>query len=392
MTYVPITPFRGTVTKGLLANAQLAQDAETRPRADKWEVLRELGVAGSRLGVTDRQLTVLQALLSFYPATDLGAEDASIVVFPSNRSICDRLNGMPCSTMRRHLAGLLQAGLIIRRDSPNGKRYSNRQGDSFGFDLSPLSLRFAEICALAEIVRVDQERVKRLRQSVSLMRRDLAALVAYGAETRPDVGFWDAFSDLAILSARDLRRHLSEADLEALYAKLESALDDARDVLEADNLSINGANNEQHCQNSNTNQSVLEPCFEKAKGNVWDQNEPVAREETADQELPNMPLGLVLAVCAEIAVYSAQPIRHWHDLVRAADQVRPMMGISSSAWSDAMEAMGPEQAAVVVAAMLERFGEIQSPGGYLRHLARKAADGQFSCGPMVMALMRKDAA
>jgi replication initiation protein RepC len=45
-----------------------------------------------------------------------------------------------------------------------------------------------------------------------------------------------------------------------------------------------------------------------------------------------------------------------------------------------------------VIAMLERFSDIQSPGGYLRHLTRKAEDDAFSCGPMIMALMRREAA
>ena len=65
-----------------------------------------------------------------------------------------------------------------------------------------------------------------------------------------------------------------------------------------------------------------------------------------------------------------------------------MMGISSSAWDDALRVLGPEEAAIVVAAMLQRFAEIKSPGGYLRRLTSKAREGAFSCGPMVMALVR----
>lgn len=100
-----------------------------------------------------------------------------------------------------------------------------------------------------------------------------------------------------------------------------------------------------------------------------------------------------MSACHEIQSYTDGKIRHWHELVRAADLVRPMMGISPSAWDEARRAMGPEEAAVVVAAMLERFGDIRSPGGYLRHLSGKAAAGAFSSGgPMVMALMRREAA
>ncbi|WP_147112482.1 plasmid replication protein RepC [Tateyamaria sp. syn59] len=385
MTYVPITPFRGTVTELVLANDQLTRRTGPLPHADKWDVLRALGVAGPKLGVSDRQLTVLQALLTFHPETDLGGRTEAPIVFPSNASISERLNGMPCSTMRRHLAGLVQAGLIVRRDSPNGKRYTSRSGGgAFGFDLSPLALRFAEISAIAEAVRTERDHLKRLRQTVSLMRRDLAALAAYGTETHPQQGLWDAFSDLAILTARDLRRRVDENDLARLKDALEEALSKARLLLSSDEMSTNDAENEQHHQNSNKDISVLEARDEKSS----DQTQSTMQDGTE----PNVPLMLVLSICTEIQIYGDRPIRHWYDLVRAADLVRPMMGIQPSTWVEAVETMGPEQAAVTVAAMLERFDQIKSPGGYLRYLTRRAAEGKFSCAPMIMALARKEAA
>jgi len=384
--------------------ALLAQQCAAQPDlppqgANKWEVLRELATARTRLGVTDRELTVLQALLSFHPGTILGGNSADLVIHPSNAAICARLNGMPCSTMRRHLAGLVRAGLILRRDSPNGKRYARRYGDAkeaFGFDLSPLPRRFAEICALAEDTRAAEQRYQRLRQSVSLMRRDLAGLVAYGAETRP-MPLWDRLGDLAVLTARALRRKLTLEDLDAIRTDLVDALTEARDILEphTQDLSINGGHSGQHYQNSKTDSYDLEPCLEKAKADdACSADIPRSEPDpmVTDQHLPNVPLGLVLATCAEIQTYVPDKIRHWHQLVRAADIVRPMIGISPSAWEAAQRAMGPEEAAVVVAAMLERFDQISSPGGYLRSLTRKAEDGAFSCGPMVMALMRREAA
>ena len=48
--------------------------------------------------------------------------------------------------------------------------------------------------------------------------------------------------------------------------------------------------------------------------------------------------------------------------------------------------MGPEQAAATLCAMLQRFSDIRNPGGYLRHLTRKAREGTFSASRMVMAL------
>lgn len=94
----------------------------------------------------------------------------------------------------------------------------------------------------------------------------------------------------------------------------------------------------------------------------------------------------------EIQTYFNGRIRHWHELVSVANTVRPMMGIAEDAWEEAKNRMGPEEASVSLAAMLERFEAIRSPGAYLRHLSRKATAGEFSTAPMLQALMRKEAA
>jgi replication initiation protein RepC len=51
--------------------------------------------------------------------------------------------------------------------------------------------------------------------------------------------------------------------------------------------------------------------------------------------------------------------------------------------------MGEGDAAITIAAILQRSDEIKSPGGYLRGLTMKARAGQYSIGPVVMALWRK---
>ena len=50
--------------------------------------------------------------------------------------------------------------------------------------------------------------------------------------------------------------------------------------------------------------------------------------------------------------------------------------------------MGPENAATVMACILERAGHINSAGGYLRELTRRADRGEFGIGPMLMALAK----
>lgn len=406
MDYTPVTPFRRPINAAILQYQAAAQQDLPPSGVNKWEALRELAAARIAFGLSDRDLSVLQALVSFHQATIVGGNHSETVVHPSNKAICERLNGMPCSTMRRHLANLVQTGFVVRRDSPNGKRYARRYGDekiAFGFDLAPLAQRFVEVCEAAEAVRAAEERYKRLRSTVSLMRRDLAGLVDYGRSLRPDRAIWDQASDLCVLTARDLRRKLDFAELQQIESALSEALNAIRDLLEpvqSQDMSINDVTNEQHYQNSNKDSYDFEPRLEKAQGegSVSDPATALVAEGRTDEpvpvdnNLPRIPLGLVLAACSEYRTYAERPVRHWHDLVRVADVIRPMMGVSPSAWDEAKQYMGPETASVVILAMLERFGDIRSPGGYLRSLSAKAALGEFSCGPMIMALMRKDAA
>ena len=402
MEYTPISPFMRPVSHAHLRVIERPEASVPGRPVNKWELLRELSKAQAAFGVSERDLTVLQGLLSFFPDDALGG-NAEMVVFPSNKAICERLNGMPCSTMRRHLARLVEAGLLQRRDSPNGKRYVRKHGEervAFGFDLSPLYCQSEEIARAAEAVREAEERVRRLREVVSLMRRDLAALAEFGDEMQPGLGFWDQLRDKAILTARALRRKLSIEDLVAYRADLEALLDQARNIIdgsETEEMNTNDARSERHHHNSNKESIDLEPALEKSGAAAGvpdvDTDKPVADVDEQDtRHLPKIPLHLVIAACPSLKTFYQGEIRHWHQLFDAACHVRPAMGISASAWEEAQRFMGPEQASIVVAAMLERFEDIRSPGGYLRALTAKAVAGEFSCGPMVMALIGRRSA
>ena len=403
MEYTPISPFMRPISHAHLRVVERPEVSVPGKPINKWELLRELSKAQAAFGVTERDLTVMQGLLSFFPDDALGG-NAEMVVFPSNKAICERLNGMPCSTMRRHIARLVDAGLLMRRDSPNGKRYVRKHGEervAFGFDLSPLYCRSEEVARAAEAVREAEDRARRLREVVSLMRRDLAALAEFGEEIQPGLGLWDQFRDKAVLTARALRRKLTLEELSAYRTDLEALLDRARNVIdgpETEEMNTNDASFERHHHNSNKESIDLEPALDKGGAAAGapdvETDGPGADVEEADtRRVPKIPLHLVIAGCPSLKTFYQGDIRHWHQLFDAACHVRPAMGISASAWEEAQRFMGLEQASIVVVAMLERFADIRSPGGYLRALTSKAAAGEFSCGPMVMALMsRRNAA
>src|ERR1700761_5948343 len=171
------TPFgRRSLT---LAHVAIQADASARSSekaVHKWQVFRAICTAKARIGVSERALAVLDALLSFHPETTLSGE--GLIVFPSNRQLALRAHGMAPATLRRHLATLVDAGLVIRRDSPNGKRYARKgQGGeietAFGFDLGPIVARAGEIEAWAEAVYVEERALRHVKERITICRRDI---------------------------------------------------------------------------------------------------------------------------------------------------------------------------------------------------------------------------
>ena len=91
--------------------------------------------------------------------------------------------------------------------------------------------------------------------------------------------------------------------------------------------------------------------------------------------------------CPDLADYARGGVANWRDFMAAVAVVRPMLGISPSAWEEARLEMGDIAAGMVVAAILQRGPAINSAGGYLRGLTEKARAGAFTVGPMLMALI-----
>ncbi|WHS33947.1 helix-turn-helix domain-containing protein [Brucella sp. NM4] len=72
---------------------------------------------------------------------------------------------------------------MARKDSPTRKRYAHKDREggvelAFGFSFAPLLQRASEIAAIADKILADQKTLKRLRDEVSVMRRDIASAFA----------------------------------------------------------------------------------------------------------------------------------------------------------------------------------------------------------------------
>ncbi|MGO7731433.1 plasmid replication protein RepC [Rhizobium johnstonii] len=387
------TPFgRRSMTLGMLASQESASKVDPDASVDKWKIFRALCEAKDMVGVSDRALAVLNALLTFYPKNEI-AEANGFVVFPSNEQLSLRTHGMAGTTLRRNLAMLVEAGLIIRRDSPNGKRFARRNGEgglgeAFGFSLAPLLVRAREIEAQAAQVMAAKLEWKRLRERLTLCRRDITKLIEIALEEEV-AGEWIEMQKHFNLLSASLPRRPSAAEMESLLADLEAFRELIVKTLESksktEKSDANDIQNGRHIHNSNPQPiSELEPSFEPKQG-AKPEEEPRHWREPPK----SFPLAMVLQACPEIIAYGpGGGIGSWRDLMAAAVIVRSTLGVSPSAYQLACDVMGPENAATVIACILERGGHINSAGGYLRDLTRRAERGEFSLGPMLMALMR----
>ena len=423
------TPFgRRAMTLGMLASQAIAKTVSPEASIDKWKLYRWLCEARPKLRISDRALSVLNALMSFYPKTELSGAD-NLVVFPSNMQLSLRTHGMAETTLRRHLAALVEAGLLVRRDSPNGKRYVRRDrageiGEAYGFSLTPLLARAGEIEQLAASVTAERLLLQRLRERITLVRRDIAKLIETALEDGL-AGDWMRYEAEYRQQIILLPRIATPEILTPVLAALEALRAEILNCMEKQIILHNPAGypdqTERHKQNSKPDStSDFEPRFEPKQGREggvqpetlamagpdadgepkprpimrnqpdrdgMERRRPAAMDASEPQK--PYPLPLVLQACPEIVPFGpGGSISNWRDLMTAAVVVRSMLAISPSAYENACAILGPENAATVIACILERAGHINSAGGYLRDLTRRAERGEFTLGPMLMALAR----
>jgi replication initiation protein RepC len=399
-SHVSTTPFgRRSLSLAHVATQTTAKARPPEKAVHKWQVFRAICTAKARIGVSDRALAVLDALLSFHPETTLSGD--GLIVFPSNQQLALRAHGMAPATLRRHLAALVDCGLIIRRDSPNGKRFARKgQGGAiemaFGFDLSPLVARAEQFEAWAEDVRAEERALRLVRERITLCRRDIAKMIATGVEEGvPTRGAGQGPSDWSEIHAlyrgilERIPRTAAREELEPIAADLTLLAHEILGLLECHvKTSISSANEsqtERHIQNSNPNHPFdFEPASKEGMGA---KPEPEPEPEATRPPQQRFPLGMVLEACPDIVDYAKGGIANWRDFLCVAAVVRSMLGVSPSAWEEAQAVMGKLPAAIVVAAILQRGAAIMSAGGYLRELTRKAEVGEFTLGPMLMALI-----
>lgn len=340
---------------------------------DLWRLLDALALCRRQYDLTANSLSVLRALISFLPKATPAT--GALLVWPSNRALCERADGMDERTLRRHIDRLISAGLIQRRASPNGKRFALRCRKTvvaaFGFDLAPLRDNGPAIAATAQQERTQAEVCRALRAEILSLLYHLSETGAPVPESE-EAGI-----------RRMLRR---KYDVITLTGTRDALRKSFRQTCTAPReMTVNDSQIDRHIQNTNKESFDSVPLQSHQPERNCDQPTPEKHLIPADDDLT---LTECLNATSESRTFTHETVQSWTDVLRLADMLGPMIGIGTELAEHAKRTMGPLKAAVSILCIIQQSTRIHHPAAYLRRLAILAEDGKYSIRAMVRAALR----
>lgn len=381
------------------ASARIAEAYEGLPEGvSKAMLLDRFERAAPRLGIGDGLVRLIRALVRVTHERDWIGQTRP-VAWPSNDMLGEELQRSR-TVIQGLIRAAVKAGLVHMRDSGNGKRYGYR-GDAgeiveaFGFDLSPLAVRWDEFADLAAARGLEQAQRRHLRRKVGEIRREIRTVCADALERDFEGYDWEAAIDRA--SGR-LPRTPSLAELMALeseFGSLLAAVDKAWTVArKADDSEPTGSESRAH------KEPTTDPTAETATYSAWRgavvADRPGQDEAGRDTAPPIneevIPLSLVLEAVPEIHHHLDDPgAADWEEFVEAAYKAALLLGINLTAWREARETLGRNRAAIAVATVLARWrsGEVKSAGGYLRAMCERERTGDLHLLPSLFGLKER---
>lgn len=362
-----------------LGVARLPDQAGDREGMSKSRAFVAVKRVGAHLGLKAAEMMLLDTLGAFSQPQDWHPGQTPIV-WPSNARLMEQ-TGFSLSALKRHVRRLAEAGVIGFRDSPNGKRWGQRDArggivEAYGFDLSPLGARAMEFEALHADIEAERALRARLRRQITITRRELRARLTALVDDAV-TGPWSRLTarlDALVQTIPTGRAPLPVLrclldDLLRLAARVEAALvpettanpvESPREtVVETAETDPREAGNGPHIETTNELQIVTS------------MGKPRETDTAA-----------ILRACPQLRSWLSDMgdvPKSFDALHRQIAQLHPMIGVPDRQWQDTREALGVAQAVQAVALVFDKFcnGEIAQPAGYLRGMVRKAAFGQL---------------
>ena len=297
---------------------------------------------------------------------------------------------------------LFEAGIVVMRDSPTGKRYGRRddQGrivEAYGFDLSPLAFRYDEFIRTAAEARAERERCGHFRRRATCARRAIAQIGETLAAAGPLPSSWPQLATETAESVAAIRKARTSDDFALIAQDLESRKAQAEvwatEASKAGNPDPVGPADRPHTISTNSSLDPSDTVIASDEGS-WgkktsqipeaghqagkDRGEKIAAR---DFERPvKVHPGELLQLAPRLADYVAQTYPDWKDIVNgAADGLRHDLGVSQSLWGEACLAVGRPLAAVALAIVSTKPREhfTRGAGGYFAAMIKRAKTGEL---------------
>ena len=388
-------------------------------------VLAAFKAAAPYLGLPPRVVHAVDWLFRFTQRQDW-EPGARPVVWPS-ASVQQADLGLGATQAKALNRLLVELGLVVMRDSPNGKRYGRRDRsgriiEAYGFDLSPLGVRLEEFRAVAEKGRAEREAVRQLRRRVTIARKAIEQIV----ETAVEVGLEPGAFVREAEEARRLSWRLSRAESSEVLALGVAKLERCHGVLRGrlDELIAGRPKTSQKDVETDPRGPDFRPHQYKYKTNPDPEQDTVSGIEKSSpasvgsgapaertglrngqagsetgrgaQKPARQDDGTVLRITPDELVRLAPRLRPylgrsspaWPDVVEAADWLRHDLKVSKPLWGEACLALGREQAAIALAIVSTRpEGHFRStPGGYFHGMVARARAGELNLGKSIWGL------
>jgi replication initiation protein RepC len=329
-------------------------------------------------------------------------EGSRPIVWPAARRQAEFLGVSPRAVQMLNRA-LGEAGILVMRDDPQGRRYGYRDpktgriSKAFGFDLSLLKERHEEFVHIAAEAEIERDRMKKLRQRKTLARKAIAQaaeeLGAQGHDSEALQQLLREAADLVKAGSQCERSDELGLAVKALERRRDEIHQMLRELIKPVETAPLGEENCAHSTSTTPKENLLKDTVIAAGGCSSVEAPPVPndRAPSVPQHLFPESLQITPATLVELAPRLApyMPARTndktWPATVDAALFLSGEMGINRMLWARACDVLGREYAAVALAIVSTRpEGHFTSgPGGYFAGMLRK-----FEKNPQDLCLSR----
>lgn len=408
---------------------QIAEEFEGLPEdVNRFDLLKLVKRAGPAAGFSPRMIQLLEYYLLFTKDCDWLA-DARPIVYQSLSKTAMEFN-VSERQIQRLEKELFSVGALTWNDSGNHRRYGVRDDQSgeirfaYGVDLSPLASLREVLVQRLEAKRNLDEAWMEAKRRISGYRGQIRSLIAEAAmissledKNREASHYYEAI-------AISIRTYMSLADLHSLleehkklYAFILSAIEAAEpaDVKASISQEYTSTDDSKvaHIYSTKNKQSdksdTSSPQGKNASGgsvaegigdNPIDRASGEHRKEDwiaeLSQEMGRISWKQVVAACSER--FKAQfPMNgrplEWTDIVEAAYELLPVLGISKAAWWEACGVLGRHGAALCVV-IIDRKAQdpdhlVRNPGGYLRAMVAQSKKGELNLHGSIFGLLKR---